>query len=97
MEYIIYKTDKQIELPSRKYFTKGDRDESIGIISTFLVTNFMGYEAKLNIKIDDVIGFYFGKNLEAWVKEFQRNNNLEADGNIGQKTLAKLREYGLKA
>ena len=97
MEYIIYKTDKQINLPSRNYFTKGDSGEDIGIISTFLTTNFMGFESKTNVKIDDVIGFYFGKNLEVWIKEFQRNTGLEIDGNIGPKTLAKLREFGLKA
>lgn len=97
MEYVIYKTDKQITLPSRKYFTKGDNGEDIGIISTFLATNFMCFESKTNIKVDDVIGFYFGSNLVAWVKEFQKITGLEADGNIGAKTLSKLREYGLKA
>ena len=37
----------------------------------------------------------FGKNLKAWIIEFQKQNDLEPDGNIGPITLNKLREYGL--
>ena len=55
----------------------------------------MGYEYKTKVKIDDMLGDYFGNNLVAWVKEFQRNNNLEVDGNIGPITLNKLKEYGM--
>ena len=97
MEYIIYPTNEKIKLPSRGYFTKGDKGTSIQIISSFLAANFMGYEYKTKIKIDDMLGEYFGNNLIAWVKEFQRNNNLEVDGNIGPITLNKLREYGMNA
>ena len=43
-----------------------------------------------------MLGDYFGENLLSWIKEFQRNNNLEVDGNIGPITLKKLREYGLE-
>lgn len=95
MEYIIYPTNEKIKLPSRGYFTKGDKGTSIQIISSFLATNFMGYEYKTKVKIDDMLGEYFGNNLLAWVKEFQRNNNLEVDGNIGSITLNKMKEYGL--
>lgn len=97
MEYIIYKTNEKINLTSKGYLTKGDKGTSILIISSFLATNFMGYETKTKIKIDDMLGDYFGSNLEGWVKEFQRNNNLKADGCIGSITLNKLREYGLNA
>lgn len=97
MEYIIYPTNEKIKLPSRGYFTKGDKGTSIQIISSFLAANFMGYEYKTKVKIDDMLGEYFGNNLIAWVKEFQRNNNLEVDGNIGPITLNKLREYGMNA
>lgn len=97
MEYIIYPTNETIKLPSRGYFTKGDKGTSIQIISSFLAANFMGYEYKTKVKIDDMLGEYFGNNLIAWVKEFQRNNNLEVDGNIGPITLNKLREYGMNA
>lgn len=95
MEYIIKVSNNKIELPSRGYFTKGDSGESIEVISSFLATNFMGYESKIGVKINDMLGDYFGNNLIAWVKEFQKENNLEQDGNIGPITLGKLREFGL--
>lgn len=97
MEYIIKPTNNKIVLPSRNYFKIGDSGESIAIISSFLACNFMGYERKINVPIDKMLGDYFGVNLESWIKEFQRNNNLTPDGCIGPITLAKLREYGLDA
>ena len=97
MEYIINPTNKKITLPKKGYYIKGDSGEDIEIISSFLACNFMGYESKLGVKIDDMLGEYFGDNLTAWVKEFQRQNDMEADGGIGPKTLAKLREYGMDA
>lgn len=97
MEYNVIPTNKKITLPKKGYYTMGDSSEDIGIIASFLVFSFLGYEKKLNIKIDDVLGNYFGKNLTAWIKLFQQNNKLEVDGSIGIKTLSKLREYGLDA
>ena len=97
MEYIIFPTNEKIVFPDRGYFKKGDSGNSIMIISSFLAFNFMGFEQKTKVKIDDMLGDYFGNNLEAWVKEFQRNNNLEADGCIGKITYNKLKEYGLSA
>ena len=97
MEYIIYPTNKKITLPKKGYFYKGDSGEEIMIISSFLASNFMGYESKTGVKINDMLGDYFGDNLTAWVKLFQASNGLEADGGIGQITLAKLREYGMDA
>lgn len=97
MEYRIIPTNKKITLPKRGYYIKGDSGEDIEIISSFLACNFMGYERKLNVKIEDMLGDYFGDNLTAWVKEFQRQNDLEDDGGIGVITLSKLREYGMGA
>lgn len=96
MEYIITPTNKKILLPERGYFTKGDSGEDISIISSFLAFNFLGYEFKTKISVDDMLGDYFGNNLLVWIKEFQKNNNLEVDGNIGPITLKKMREYGLE-
>lgn len=96
MNYIITTSNKKVSLPERGYFTKGDHGEDIMIISSFITMNFIGYEYKTKCKIDDVLGEWFGNNLEAWIKEFQRNNNLEVDGNIGPITLNKLKEYGLE-
>lgn len=95
MNYVIYPLNKKVSLPSRGYFTKGDKSTDIAIISTFLATNFMGYEYKTRVKIQDMLGDTFGNNLIIWIKLFQKNNGLTQDGNIGPKTLAKLREYGL--
>ena len=97
MSYIIYPTTEKITLPSKGYFSKGDSGTSILIISSFLATNFMGYESKTNVKVNDMLGEYFGKYLETWIKQFQKNNDLEVDGCIGKITLAKLREYGMDA
>ena len=95
MNYIIFPTNEKIKVPTRGYFTKGDKGTSIQIISSFLASNFMGYEAKTNVKIENMLGDYFGNNLLTWVKLFQKNNDLEQDGNIGSITLNKMKEYGL--
>lgn len=97
MEYIIIPTSKKITLPKRGYFMKGDKGNEIGIISSFLAMNFIGFESKTNVKIEDMLGEIFGNNLESWIKEFQKINNLKQDGCIGSITLSKLREYGLTA
>ena len=95
MNYIIYPTNEKITLPKRGYFKKGDAGSDILIISTFLATSFIGYESKTKVKIDDMLGNYFGDNLEIWIKLFQKNNDLEVDGCIGKITLNKMKEYGL--
>ena len=97
MEYIIKATDRRIVLPSRGYYKLGDHGEDISIISSFLAFNFLGFESKLNVKVDDMLGDYFGNNLLSWIKYFQVINDLVADGNIGPKTLEVLRKYGLYA
>ena len=96
MNYIITRTNKKVALPTKGYYKRGDIGEDIAIISTFLALNFIGYENKTGVKIDDILGDAFGPNLEIWIKEFQRNNGLVPDGGIGKLTLAKLREYGLE-
>lgn len=97
MEYIITTSKEKVTLPKKGYFSKGDSGISISIISSFLATNFMGYQNKTKVKVNDMLGEYFGKYLETWIKLFQKNNDLEVDGCIGKKTLAKLREYGMDA
>ena len=95
MSYIIYSTNEKVKLPPRGYFTKGDKGNDILIISTFLACNFLGFEFKTKVKVENILGNYLGNNLISWIKEFQKCTGLVADGNIGSKTLAKLREYGL--
>lgn len=97
MEYIITLSKKKIYLPTRGYFKKGDSGVEISLISSFLAINFMGIENKINVKIEDMLGDYFGINLEKWIKCFQQMNNLKIDGCIGAVTLNKLKEYGFTA
>ena len=97
MEYIIKPTNEKIVFPSRGYFKVGDKGTSIEIISSFLACNFMGYENKIGVAIDKMLGDYFGANLKAWIVFFQKSNGLEPDGNIGEPDIQKLREYGLDA
>ena len=40
------------------------------------------------------LGNYFGPNLQSSIREFQRRTGLQADGNVGPITFAKLRSYG---
>lgn len=97
MNYIISSTNKKVTLPKKGYFSKGDEGEDVEIIASFLAVNFLGYEYKTKVKADDILGRFYGKNIETWVKQFQRNNNLKDDGCIGNITLNKLKEYGLNA
>lgn len=77
-------------LPARGYFKKGDTSTKISKIASFMRKVFPSYTPVL------ALGPYFGNNLLKAVKEFQKRTGLEADGNIGPLTLAKLKEYGFK-
>lgn len=69
-------------LPERGYFTKGDSGKNVEKIDEFFMNK--------------VKGDYYGDYTVAIVKEFQRQNKLEEDGNIGKITLAKMVEQGFK-
>ena len=77
-------------LGKRGYLKYGDSGENVGKISSFMYKTFPSYTKKT------ALGNYFGKNLLASIKEFQRRTGLEADGNIGPLTLKKLVKYGFK-
>lgn len=89
-------------LHSRGFFKKGDSGAEIHEICEFFATNYYSYlgntKKTANVKLlgKKGDGDYFGNNLYKWVKEFQKRTNLEADGNIGPLTLAKLEEHGFK-
>ena len=93
--YIVTPTKDKVTLPERGYFCKGDQGKNVSIIASFLAINFVGYEYKTKVAIEDMLGEYYENNLIAWVKQFQSNNGLETDGCIGKITLSKLEEYGL--
>ena len=69
-------------LPARGWFTKGDSGTNVEKIDLWFA--------------DKVKGNYYGDYSVAVVKEFQRQNGLEQDGNIGEKTLSKMEEQGFK-
>lgn len=69
-------------LPDKEYFTKGDSGENVYKINEWLSSK--------------VKGDYYGDYTTAVVKEFQKQNNLEQDGNIGRITLSKMVEQGFK-
>lgn len=76
--------------PAKGYFKKKDTHENIGKVAKFLYDNYPAYTSR------EALGNYFGNNLYKSVKEFQKRTGLEADGNIGPLTLAKLEEKGFK-
>ena len=69
-------------LPDKGYFTKGDSGTNVSKINEWLSNK--------------VKGDYYGDYTTAIVKEFQRQNNLETDGNTGKLTLSKMIEQGFK-
>ena len=75
-------------LPAKGYWKKGDKDQRIADLALFMRKTFPAYT---NIK---ALGPIFGDNLEKSIKTFQKKTKLVADGMVGPKTYAKLKEYG---
>ena len=76
--------------PAKGWFGLGDKHENVGKIASFMRKMFPAYTKK------EALGNYYGQYIKASIKEFQKRTGLEADGNVGPKTLAKLKEYGFK-
>lgn len=85
-----YKDNEKNFFPKKGWWGYGDRDENVNKISEFMRLAFPAYSPK------EVLGNYYGKYLTSSIKEFQKRTGLEPDGNVGKKTLAKLKEYGFK-
>lgn len=77
-------------LPSKGYWGYGDKDIRVGKIASFMRKTFPAYTN------NKALGNYYGKYLQASIKEFQKRTGLIADGKVGSKTLAKLKQYGFK-
>lgn len=83
-------------LGSRGYFKLGDEHPNIGKIADFMYRTFPAYTDK------KALGNYYGKYIEASIKEFQRRSKAEGryndaiDGCVGPKTLKALESYGFK-
>lgn len=76
--------------PKKGYFSLGDTHENVGKIASFMYKVFPSYTKK------SALGNYYGKNIQASIKEFQRRTKLEADGCVGPLTLKMLVKYGFK-
>lgn len=83
-------------LPTRGYWKKGDKDKRVGYMCDYFYTTFPAYAKSLKRNKENLKGNLFGDNLEAWVKMFQKNTGLVADGNVGPKTYAMMKKYGFK-
>ena len=81
---------KNTFLPPRGYFKRGDNDVNVGKIASFMYKTFPRYTKRA------ALGNLYGPNLIASIKEFQRRTGLVDDGCTGEKTLAKLVEYGFR-
>lgn len=67
-----------------------NNDPMVGKIAAFMYKTFPRYTKKA------ALGNYFGPNLTAAIKEFQKQTGLKNDGNVGPITMAKLKSYGFK-
>jgi hypothetical protein len=103
IEYIeetIKKTDSFF--PARGYFKKGDSGKEIHKICVFFANGYYSYfgntkkSAKLKLLGEKGDGDYFGENLYAWTKEFQKRSGLKVDGYFGPLTLKELEKHGFK-
>lgn len=77
-------------LPARGYWKRGDNDARIGKLASFMRKEFPAYTPAA------ALGNYFGKNLEASIKQFQKRTKLKADGCVGPLTYDKLKAFGFK-
>lgn len=95
--YLTYDEPKQEEtskttsdnfLGSRGYLKLGDKGDNVAKIANFMYLTFPAYTSK------NALGNYYGKYIQASIKEFQKRTGLEQDGCVGPKTLAMLVKYG---
>lgn len=94
--YEIFRPTKgfTIKNPTRSVKVYGtsyiNNDPMVGKIAAFMYKTFSSYTKKA------ALGNYFGPNLTAAIKEFQKQTGLKNDGNVGPITMAKLKSYGFK-
>ena len=88
--YNLKEVPKNDFLGEKGYLTLGDCGENVEKICNFMYHTFPAYTSK------KALGNYYGKYIKASITEFQKRTGLEADGNTGPITLAKLKEFGFK-
>lgn len=77
-------------LPAKGYWARYDQDERVAVLAEFMYKTFPAYTNK------KALGSLYGDNLWKSIKEFQKRTGLYQDGNTGQFTYNKLKEYGFK-
>ena len=77
-------------LPKRGYFRLGDYSANIGKIASFMYRVFPAYTKKA------ALGNWYGVNLRASIKEFQKRTGIKQSGNVDKETLEKLEKHGFK-
>lgn len=75
-------------LPAKGYWRRGDVDERIAKLASFMYRTFPNYTNK------KALGPIFGPYLEKSIREFQKRKNLYSDGMVGVRTYAALRQEG---
>lgn len=83
-------------LGDRGWLQPGDSGENVEKICRFMYNMFPAYAKALNRNKENLLGDYYGENIQAWIKEFQKRTGLKKDGCVGPITLEKLKEYGFK-
>lgn len=84
------KTTSNNFLGARGYIKLGDKGDNVAMIAEFMYKTFPAYTSK------NGLGNYYGKYIQASIKEFQKRTRLESDGCVGPKTLAMLEKYGFR-
>lgn len=76
----------------------GSTGQHVLHLQDFFRRMFPSYRLSVSVKPGQVLSVdgEFGKQTEAWVKEFQRRINLKQDGQVGPLTLRKMRSYGYR-
>ena len=77
-------------LPSKGYWGLGDTDARIGRLAAFMRKNYPLYTSVASL------GNFYGDNIKHSITEFQKRTGLQADGNVGPITYAKLQSVGFK-
>lgn len=83
-------------LGERGWLQFGDSGPNVEKLCRFMYDTFPGYAKILNRNKNNLLGDYYGENIQAWIKEFQKRTDLKQDGCVGPITLAKLKEFGFK-
>ena len=75
-------------LPTKGYWCRGDKDQRIAVLASFMYRNYPRYTNK------KALGPEFGPYLEASIREYQKRTGLYSDGMVGPKTYASLKANG---